>query len=479
MGDWRTIAVGVAEIVMYIVLTTGIFQNLIQIVQLIIAGNALRDRPPVVDAKELLTRYSDVAPAITVIAPAFNESATITSSIQSMLGLRYPRFDIIIVNDGSTDDTLAILTREYALAPDPRPFDPVLAHQPVTAIYRSTIHPQLVVMDKINGGKADAQNAAVNLSTNPLFLIVDGDTLLEPDALIRSAQSFMDDPVRTIAIGGALRIANGSRMRDGRVREVDLPAKLLPRIQIVEYLRSFLMARHAMAKVNCLMIISGAFGLFRKDVVVAIGGYTSGSMGEDLDIVIRLHRYMRDSGADYRIGFVPEPMCWTEVPETLKILGGQRARWQNGALDCFFRYRHMVLNPNYGRIGIFGFGQMLIVDVIGPIVEVLGYFTIPLFYFLGALSWASLIVYIAVVFALGVFVSIASFILAEMQLRPYPRPIHLAELGAAAIIENFGYRQLHNFWRLRGYWSYLRGQHTWGEMPRMGFEEAAAGRTAT
>jgi cellulose synthase/poly-beta-1,6-N-acetylglucosamine synthase-like glycosyltransferase len=471
IGDWRADLIQVAQVITIIVLASGVIQNLLQIVQLGVAAATLKARPPVQDASLIWQRYSGVAPAITIIAPAFNEQTTIVGTIQSMLSLRYPRFEVIIVNDGSTDGTLELLISKFNLVPSPEPFHPLLKHRPVRGIYRSTSHPQLRVIDKANGGKADAQNAGVNLSSNPVFCVVDGDSLLEKDALLRAVQPFVDDPQRVVAVGGALRITNGSRMKSGEVRQVDVPHKLLPRIQIVEYFRSFLTARLAWSEINCLMIISGAFGLFRRDVVTEIGGYTVGSMGEDLDIVIRLHRHMRDAGSDYRIAFVPDAMVWTEVPETLKVLSRQRARWQNGALDCFFRYRHMAFNPRYGRLGVLGFGQMVVVDIIGPLIEVLGYFTIPLFWAFGALSYESLLAYVALVFGVGMFISIASLLLAEMQLRPYPHPLHLLELGSAAILENFGYRQLHNFWRLRGCWHYLRAKNEWGEMPRVGFSE--------
>ncbi|MBA3676478.1 MAG: glycosyltransferase [Sphingosinicella sp.] len=470
-GEIRADLIWTAQAITWVVLASGFVQNLLQIIQLCIAAATLHRRPPVVDPMLLWQRYNEIAPPVTLIAPAFNEETTIVSSVRSMLSLRYPDYEIIIVNDGSSDGTLALLKREFGLVADNPFHEPLLVHQPIRAIYRSTLCPRLQVVDKLNGGKADAQNAAVNLCSTPLFCVLDGDTLLEQDALLRAVQPFIDDPERMIAVGGSLRIANGSPIRDGQVRQVEVPHKLLPRIQIVEYLRSFLMARVAWSQINSLMIISGAFGLFRKDVVMEVGGYLAGSMGEDLDIVIRLHRHMRDTNRAYRIGFVPEPMCWTEVPETLSVLARQRARWQNGALDCFFRYRGMALNPRYGRVGMLGFGQMIVVDLMGPLVEVLGYFTIPLFWAFGVLSYESFAAYVALVFGIGMFVSIASLLLAEMQLRPYPRPLHLLELGSAAILENFGYRQLHNFWRLRGYWQYLRSSREWGEMPRVGFAE--------
>ena len=457
-----------AEAVTAVIFASAILQNFVMIAQLAIAASALRARP-VVDSVLLERRSRGLLPSISVIAPAFNEERTILVSLRSMLSLNYEKLEIIIVNDGSSDATFAKLATAYDLAPILEPLPVLLPHKPVRGVYRSRVDDRLIVIDKVNGGKADAQNAAINLSRASHFCIVDGDTILERDALLRAAQPFLEDP-RTIAVGGALRVANGLDIRDGRVEGVRVSSRFLPRVQIVEYLRSFLMARLAWTQLNALMIISGAFGLFRRDVVVEIGGYATGSLGEDLDIVVRLHRHMLERRRDYRIGFVPEPACWTEVPESLTVLGRQRSRWQVGALQCFFQNKRMALNPRYTWVGTLGFGHIILVDLLGPILEVLGYFTLPLFWLFGALSWTHLAAFAALVFGLGTFTSIASLMLAEFQLRPYPAPGDLAKLGSAAILENFGYRQLHNFWRLRGWWHYLTSQNSWGEMPRLGFQ---------
>ncbi|HEX9932471.1 MAG TPA: glycosyltransferase family 2 protein [Allosphingosinicella sp.] len=461
--------IGLAQAVTVIIIVSALLQNLLHIVQLAAAAGAIRARPPVVDPALIRERYGRIAPSISVIAPAFNEEVTIIASAHSMLSLRYPHYDVIIVNDGSTDSTLERLRDEFKLVKVQQPLALLLPHRPARAIYRSLVAEHLWVIDKENGGKADAQNAAISLSHAALFCVVDGDTILEPDALMRAVVPFLDEPDRTIAVGGTLRIANGLDVRDGRVRELRVTDRFLPRVQILEYLRSFVMSRLAWSRINALMIISGAFGLFRRDVVMEIGGYTQGSLGEDLDIVIRLHAHMIESGREYRIGFVPEPMCWTEVPESLRVLARQRARWQNGALECFFSNLKMALNPRYGRIGMLGFGHILVMDIVSPLLEVIGYLTIPLFWYVGLLSYEYLIGYAAIVFGLGTFTSIASLILAEFQLRPYPHVSDLAKLGSAAVLENFGYRQLHNLWRVWGMWQYLTAQHAWGEMPRIGF----------
>jgi cellulose synthase/poly-beta-1,6-N-acetylglucosamine synthase-like glycosyltransferase len=232
------------------------------------------------------------------------------------------------------------------------------------------------------------------------------------------------------------------------------------------------MARLAWSRINTLMLVSGAFGVFRRAAVVAVGGFTKGSMGEDLDLVIKLHRHMLDGGRKYRIEFIPEPVCWTEAPETLSTLARQRSRWQRGALECFFRYRSMFLNPRYGRVGFLGFGHIFVVDVLGPIVEVLGYILIPAFWLLGILSVEYLLAFTALVFTYGVCVSVCSLILEEAELQRFPRALDLAILTFAAVVENFGYRQINNVWRVKGYWQFLRADPNWGEMTRKGLSVA-------
>ncbi|WP_274627695.1 glycosyltransferase family 2 protein [Arvimicrobium flavum] len=464
--------VGIATAISWIVIGAGMIQTVVYLLQLVVAGYALSKRPPIARSALLWRRYGDVAPPIALIVPAYNEEMNVVESVHSMLALEYPNFEVIVVNDGSKDQTLQRLIEAYGLVKFQRPYEEALAHAPIRGLYSSLVAERLFVVDKENGGKADAQNAGVNVCRAPIFCVIDGDSILEPDALMRAVQPFIDDPERTIAVGGTIRIANGSRIESGRVAEVHLPTKLLPLFQVVEYLRAFLMARLAWSRINTLMLVSGAFGVFRRAEVVAVGGFTKGSMGEDLDLVIKLHRHMIDSRRKYRIEFVPEPVCWTEAPETLGVLARQRSRWQRGALECFFRYRSMLFNPRYGRVGFLGFGHMLVVDVLGPIMEVLGYILMPLFWLLGILSVEYFLAFTALVFTYGVCVSVCSLILEEAELQRIPRARDLAILTVAAVIENFGYRQINNIWRVKGYWQYLRDDQSWGEMTRTGLSSA-------
>lgn len=467
--DWHPALLSLATGIAWMVIAAGIAQTTVYLLQLVLAGLALAQRPPVARSSLLWHRYGEVAPPIALVIPAFNEQLNIVETVRSMLSLEYPNYEVIVVNDGSKDRTLERLIEGFGLVPFQRSHEDTLVHEPIRGIYGSPTMDRLVVVDKVNGGKADAQNAGINVCRAPIFCVIDGDSLLEPDALMRAMQPFIEDPERTVAVGGTIRIANNSVVESGRVKAIRLPRKLLPLFQVMEYLRAFLMARLAWSRINTLMLVSGAFGVFRRREVVAVGGFTKGSMGEDLDLIIKLHRHMIDQQKPYRIEFIPEPVCWTEAPETLRVLARQRSRWQRGALEVFFRYRHMLFNPRYGRIGTLGLGHILVVDVVGPVMEVLGYILMPLFWLLGVMSVEYLLAYTALVFLYGVFISVASLILEESELQRFPHARDLVVLTVIAVLENFGYRQINNFWRVKGYWQFLRQDKSWGEMTRTGF----------
>jgi cellulose synthase/poly-beta-1,6-N-acetylglucosamine synthase-like glycosyltransferase len=461
-----------AQWISALVIGTGLLQNGLYLMQLALAGLALSQAPPVARQSLLWRRYADAAPPITLLAPAFNEELTIVEAVRSLLALQYPNFEVIVVNDGSGDRTLEVLTESFDLKPTRRAFEIIAPCKPIRGVYAAANQPRLLVVDKENGGKADALNAALNLSRAPIVCSMDADSLLESDALLRAVRPFLEDPEKTIAVGGTVRIANGCAIAHGRIERVGIPRNPLALLQTVEYLRAFLMARLAWSRMESLTIISGAFGLFRRQAVLDVGGYSHGTVGEDMELVIKLHRHFRDLRQPYRIAFVPEPVCWTEAPETLAVLARQRARWHRGALETFVRHKDMLFNPAYGRIGSIGFGHILLVDVIGPIVEVLGYVLIPAFWALGLLSFDYLLALLALSFVFGVAVSVGSLALEESELRRFPTASSLVVLTLAAIVENFGYRQLNNLWRLQGTWQFLRGAQGWGTMTRRGFKAA-------
>ncbi|MBV9993832.1 MAG: glycosyltransferase family 2 protein [Caulobacteraceae bacterium] len=463
-------AQGASAFALFVIAVT-LAQNLVHLAQLGLAGAALARQPPEADSGSFWQRYSKAAPPIALLAPAYNEALTIVESVRSLLSMRYPDFEIIVINDGSTDETLNILVENFSLErTEGRDYDLVVEHRTIRGLYASSLHPRLLVIDKQNGGKADALNAGLNIATAPIICSMDADSLLEPDALLRAVQPFLEDPQRVIAVGGTIRVANGCHIADGRIVRVGAPKNLLALMQTVEYLRAFLMARLAWSQIGALTIISGAFGLFRRAAVLEVGGYAHGTVGEDMELVVRLHRHFRETCKPYKIAFVPEPVCWTEAPETLTVLSRQRARWHRGALETFERHRRMAFNPRYGAVGVVGFGWIVISDVIGPPTEMLGYVLLPLWWWMGALSFDYVLAFLGLTFAFGVALSVGALALEESELHRFPRTRDLMVLTGAAVLENLGYRQLNQLWRLHGTLQWVRGAKGWGEMTRKGFK---------
>lgn len=458
-----------SEAIAVFVIGAGLAQNLFHLGQLGLAGWALRRDRGIPAASLVWRRYAEAAPPISLLVPAYNEALTIGESVRSLLALRYPSFEVVVVNDGSKDGTLQALIQAFELTPVRRSYEAVAPSATVRAIYGAPNQPRLVVVDKANGGKADALNAAINLARAPIVCSMDADSLLEPDALLRAVRPFMEDPERVVAVGGTIRIANGCEIRHGRVVRVGAPRNVLALLQTVEYLRAFLMARIAWSEMGSLLIISGAFGLFRRDAVLAVGGYSLGTVGEDMELVVKLHKHFRRAKRPYRVVFLPEPVCWTEAPESLAVLGRQRARWHRGALETFQRHLDMLFRPRYGRVGAVGFGYILLVDVIGPLIEIAGYLLIPAFWILGVLNIQYLYAFLGISFGFGVVLSVGALALEELELKRFPDVRSLARLMIAAIVENFGYRQINNYWRLRGTWQFLAKEQSWGAMTRKGF----------
>ncbi|WP_420560446.1 glycosyltransferase family 2 protein [Tepidicaulis sp.] len=461
------------------ILFSSAAQIAVYIIQLPAAWAELRRYSQVGDTEsEWQLLVSDAVLPITLILPAYNEEAVIVESTRSMLGLEYPQSEVIVVNDGSKDRTLDVLKEAFDLEPIERAYNPSVPHAPIRCLYGSPLYPNLLVIDKENGGgKADAMNAGVDLSRCPLFCVVDADSLLEAAALLRGVRPFMEEPERTIAVGGTIRIANGCEVVGGRVMHAGLPDKFLPLVQTLEYIRAFLVARLALSRWGILTIISGAFGIFRRDVVVEVGAFSHDTVGEDFDLIVKLHRHMRSQNKTYDMKYVPEPVCWTEAPETRKVLKAQRKRWQRGALEVLFKNRDMLFNPAYGRIGMLGLPYAFIVDFAGPIFQVLGYLLLPVFFLLGAIHLPFLLAYMALVILCGIFVSLSSLCLEEMELQRTEGTGGLLKLMGVAVIENLGYRQLNNFWRMAGWWEFLRKKQGWGEMTRKGFATKANAST--
>jgi cellulose synthase/poly-beta-1,6-N-acetylglucosamine synthase-like glycosyltransferase len=466
----RDVGLAVLVTINLVVLVYFVLLNSVYLFTSMTAFRSLRrytQRLKSVDVDEILR--SGAALPVTVVAPAYNEEPTIVEVTQSLLTLEYPDYQVVIVNDGSKDRTLELLTETFELVPAPRAPSSDIETAPVRGTYRSTRHPNLLVVDKVNGGsKADAINAGLNFVRTPLFLIIDSDSLLESQALTRVSRPFLEDD-RTIAAGGIVRIVNGSAVRSARVVDVRMPRNLLARFQVLEYLRAFHAGRVGWAALNATMIISGAFGLFRRSAVADVGGLNTDAIGEDIDLTIRLHRQCRENGQPYRIVYIPDPVVWTEGPEDLKSLAGQRKRWQRGLIQVLARNIRVLLNPRYGTMGTLAFPYYFFFEMLGPVVEVAGYVAFAATIILGLGSAPYILAFLALAIALGVALSVAAVGLEELTFCRYRRTSDLVGLFWLAIIENIGYRQLNSLWRIKGTFDYFRRAEGWGEMPRKGF----------
>jgi cellulose synthase/poly-beta-1,6-N-acetylglucosamine synthase-like glycosyltransferase len=452
-----------AFIIIYVAAINAIYLFLV-----VMGFFALERREPVPRRERDALLKSPLLPPVAILAPAYNEAMTCRDSVRAMLGLRYPNHEVIVINDGSTDDTLQILIDSFKLYRSGRMPTGSLPTKPIRAIYESRDPIRLIVIDKENGGKADSLNAGINVARAQLVCAVDSDSLMEEEALLYVVEPFLEDE-STVATGGIVRVANGCRVEGGRVVEVRAPRHLIPIFQVIEYLRAFLGGRVAFSFLNSLLIISGAFGVFRRKAVLESGGFLTTTVGEDMEMVVRLHRLAREARRPYRIVFVPEPVCWTEVPENFRILKRQRNRWQRGTLDTLMIHKRMLFNPRYGVVGVFALPYFLFFEMLGPAVELTGYVMTIAGLLLGFIDPQLAILFFTVSLLFGVLLSMSAVVLEELTQRRYPAPGDLMRLFAGAVVENVGFRQLLMIWRTQGLIDGLRGKQGWGTMERRGF----------
>jgi cellulose synthase/poly-beta-1,6-N-acetylglucosamine synthase-like glycosyltransferase len=405
---------------------------------------------------------------ISVIVPAYNEENTIVDSIKSLLQLEYPEYQLIIVNDGSTDGTLEKMFNNFSIRQVS--FIPLykLDSMPIKSVYMSSQYPSLVVVDKANGGKADAINAGINISKNPLIAVIDADSILERDCLLKIVRPFMENE-NIVAVGGTIRVANGCEIIQGNIVKAGIAHSWLARFQTVEYLRAFLFGRNGFDVLNSVMIISGAFSCFSRDALIRIGGYMRGSVGEDMEIIVRMHEVFRAENPDTKITFIPDPVCWTEAPERLKILRSQRIRWQKGTIDSLRLHKKLLFNTQFGALGLIVFPYYIIFEMAGPVIEISGYFVFIFAYLFNFVSTPFAIAFLSVVIIYGMVLSILSVILEELSFKKYPNLKELFILFVAAVFENFGYRQLITWWRFKATIDYISGKRSWGKMEKKGF----------
>ena len=432
----------------------------------ILSLNGLRAYMDRQSMDDLPMLFSGFEPPVSILVPAFNEASTIGTSVRSLLQLHYPLYEIVVVNDGSTDDTFEALKRQFDLVPCTAAWRIQVGSKAVRGIYLSRKHKNLRVIDKENGGKADSLNAGIDHSLYPLFCAVDADSILQRDSLRRVVQPFMEDPL-CVAAGGTVRIANGCEVRSGFLTRVGLPTRLLPLMQIVEYLRAFLFGRLGWDPLNGLLIISGAFGLFKRSAVVAAGGYRTDTVGEDMELVVRLQRTLRKSKTPFHIHFVPDPICWTEAPEDLKTLRNQRTRWQRGLFESLMTNKGLLFNPRGGAAGWLAFPFMIIFEGLGPVVELVGVTFMIVAAILGIVAVKAMLAFLFMAFTAGLLLSVTAMLLEEISFHLYLRPRQFITLLGVALLENFGYRQLNAWWRLKGLliWA-SRRKSGWGAMTR-------------
>jgi cellulose synthase/poly-beta-1,6-N-acetylglucosamine synthase-like glycosyltransferase len=441
-------------------------------------------------------------PPLTLLVPAYNEEVTCIDSIRSLLGLDYPNYEIVICNDGSKDRTVEVLCEAFGFVRTDINYHHELETAPIRGLYQATCKlppnvTRMLLVDKANGGKADALNAAINASQGVFVSSMDADSLLEPDALLRAMQAVADDPNNVVAIGSQVGLSNGSKVENGQVTELRLPRTWIGRFQIVEYMRSFTHGRTALGQLDSLLILSGVFALMRRDLVVTIGGFLTKhvkrrlveeycgpgahTVCEDMEIVVRLHRYLFDRGRVGRILIDPRPVAWTEAPEVYRDLGKQRSRWYRGLLEVLRYHRAMLFRPRYGRIGMFSLPYQLLFEAAAPAIEALGYILVPLSIALGVFSPRYALGFLLLATTLNIVLSAIPLLLSvrpsqtaagpreSPRLFSYPRPADTLVLFACAILSNFGYRQYLLYWQLRGLRDFVRGRKEWDKFARKGF----------
>ena len=453
----------------------SILVSLVTLTLIGLSSHNVKQQARLWNIKSMTMLFRDkMLPSISIIAPAFNEEKTIVASVQSLLGLKYPDYELIVVNDGSRDETLRHLIDAFSLVKVDYFYQPSLSTQPIRGIYRNPSLPKLIVVDKSNGGKADALNAGVNVAYKEYFCGIDSDSVLEPEALLRLASLMLDESTETPALGGNIYPINGCDVDRGQISKIRIPSTNLGRFQTIEYLRAFMIGRLGWQQINSLLIISGAFGLFRKDRIVGIGGYLTAqgqyrkdTVGEDMELVVRITRLLHEKKQRHKILYAYNANCWTEVPEDGKSLKSQRFRWQRGLIDILYFHKRMLFNRRYGLAGLLGMPYYLLFEAIGPMIELQGYVLVVIGLILGMINQRiALLLFIATVL-LGIINSLASLAIAEKE-EQYYRFRDVLILAVYAVLENFGPRQWISFWRIRGQLGILFGQGGWGKIQRKG-----------
>lgn len=414
---------------------------------------------------------SPFAPGISLIAPAYNEGLTIIDNVKSLLSIMYNNVDVIVINDGSKDDTLQKMIDAFDLVTVPYDLLYSIHTKPVRGVYKSQnkAFKKLLVVDKENGGKADALNVGLNISKQELVACIDVDCIIEPDALLKMVKPFLEDPTDVIASGGVVRIANSCIVEEGRLIEVKLPQKLIARFQVLEYMRAFLLGRMAWSKINGLLLISGAFGLFKREIALKAGGYNHNTVGEDMELVVRMRTYMYEQKRRHKVCYIPDPLCWTEAPSTYQILGRQRNRWARGTFETLKIHRKIFLNPRYGVLGMISYPFWLLYEWLVPFVELSGFIVFLILIIAGKVSIQLFLGMLCAVYSFAFFISMFALLSEEMSFFKYTHKRDVMKMILTALIEPFWFHPRVVWWAIKGNFDLIKGKKTWGEMTRQGF----------
>lgn len=447
----------------YVVLCSGAYLTLNGI-----AFNALQYYLRQQRTHEDESLYTGLEPPISVIVPAYNEGMTIVSSLRSILQLNYPKLEIVVVNDGSSDNTLEVMKSYFDMEEFPEAPRITIPCENVRKVYLSRRINNLRLIDKDNGGKADAINAGINLSRSPLFCCIDADSVLEPNALLRVVQPFLSS-TEVVATGGTVRVANGCKVKNGHLVKRGIPKNPLALFQLVEYLRAFLFGRIGWSKIKGLLIISGAFGVFSKRAVIKAGGYAKDTIGEDMELILRMYRTLIKEGSPHRIEFIPDPVCWTEAPEKLKVFASQRKRWHRGLSESLYKNRQLLFSRGSGTVGWLSFPFFLLFEWLSPFVELAGYLFTVYLLIMGKVSLVDATIVFAFAVLLSVFLSAVSLLLDEITFPGTTSVRGVLVLLFVSLLECFGYRQLNMVYKIQGAYAWMANRkHEWGVMTRTG-----------
>lgn len=416
------------------------------------------------------------APSVSILAPAYNEGATITENVRSLLSLYYSNIEIVILNDGSKDDSLQKLIDSYDLEKVAFHVDYKISTKEVRGVYKSRnpVYKKLVVVDKENGGKADALNVGINVSSNDYIVCIDVDCILEQDAILKMMKPFLEEgEEKVIASGGVVRIANSCEIKDGRLLKVHLPKNYWARLQSLEYIRAFILGRMAWARLNGLLLISGAFGAFDKDIVIKAGGYDHNTVGEDMELVVRMRRYMEERNEKYKVTYIPDPLCWTEAPVSSKILGRQRNRWTRGTIETMRFHRKMFFNPRYRLLGMLSYPYWFFFEMVAPLIEFFGMVVFILLTVFGLVNWHMFIALLVFIISFGYLYSAFAAYMEVATFNMYRRRTDMMKLLLTALTEPFIFHPFVVWSAIRGYVDMIRKKKSWGEMTRQGFSSTS------